>query len=357
MTVRWQTEIFPVGGTRCLLKLPNGTLLSAHGRAQDGANVFVAASHDEGRSWQEGASIVHDPETETDLGDGSLLRSRTGKIYYAYRHNHYRGPHEKTPDYALRIAASSDQGKSWQPHSTVIAHSVVASEGPSRGLWAPFLFETPDGELQCYYDDEKTPFDAGFRGHQWLMMRTWDAKANAWVRPVVVSRARDPYHLSRDGMGTVVALSRRRLFCALESVQTTPPHAAVVRFVTSEDGGNTWSWQKSERSILYQPSHPNFMSLSPALIRLSDGTLACVFCTDEDREKPDRAGTPPHLLNMDIKLVLSSDGGKTWQPPSRITESHRAYLPGLIEVRKGKLLATWIDFAEHGRTLGRFGLR
>jgi hypothetical protein len=357
MALRWQNETFPVSGTRGLLRLPDGTLLAVRGMHKDGSAAIVcAASRDSGKTWTDRGVVASDPERETDIGDGMLLRTRGGSLLYCYRQNHYRGAHEKNPDYAIRVAVSRDSGKSWEKHSTVTAHQVTADGSPSRGLWAPSLLEMPDGRLQCYYDDEKTPLEAGFRGHQWLMMRTWNEKARSWEKPVVVCRAHDPKHLSRDGMGTVVALDRKRLFCALESVQVAPPHAAVVRYVTSDDGGATWSWKQRERGVLYQPAKKDFMSLSPQLSRLSDGTLACIFCTDEDRETPDRAGTPPHRLNMDIKLVTSRDKGQTWSSAQTVADSHRCYLPGLVEVKRGTLLATWVDFGA-GRTLGRIGVR
>ena len=357
MRINWRTGTFPVSGTRGLLRLPDGNLLAVRGIPHDGgAAVRCAASNDGGKSWTDRVVVASDPEPETDIGDGMLLRTRSGNVLYCYRHNRYRGPRAKNPDYAIRVTVSRDNGKTWEKHSTVTAHQVAADGSPSRGLWAPSLLETPDGHLQCYYDDEKTPLDAGFRGHQWLMMRTWNPSAETWDKPVVVSRAHDPKHLSRDGMGTTVSLGGKRLLCALESVQTAPPHAAVVRYVTSEDGGATWSWSGQERGTLYQPMKKDFMALSPQLSRLSDGTLACIFCTDEDRPTPDRAGTPPHRLNMDIKVITSRDKGRTWSSAQTVADSHRCYLPGLVEVKRGSLLATWIDFAA-GRTLGRMGNR
>jgi hypothetical protein len=300
--------------------------------------------------------IAADPVAATDMGDGTLLRSRDGVLLYTYRHNHYSGESAKTPDYAVRVAVSRDNGARWEPHSTATAHRLTEKKGPSQGLWAPFLFETPDGRLQCYYDDEKTPLEAGFPGHQWLMLRTWDPRTRVWRDPTVVSRAHDPKHLSRDGMGTVVALAKNRLLCALESVGVTPPHANLVRAVTSGDGGRTWSWKRDARAVLYQPAKKDYMALSPYLTRLADGTAVCVFCTDEDREKPDRSGTPPHQLNMDIKLVLSGDGAKSWSAPETVSTSHRTYLPGVVETRPGELLVSWIDFAA-GKPLGRAGKR
>ena len=108
-----------------------------------------------------------------------------------------------------------------------------------------------DGTLQCYYDDEFTPYLNGKPGHQWLSMRTWNG--SAWVNRVTVSKANDPF-LSRDGMASVVELSFNNLFCVIESLQTLPPEypdRGCIRYVTSADGGATWS----EREILYEPEY------------------------------------------------------------------------------------------------------
>jgi len=355
--VRWRSEVFSTGATRSVIRLPDGALLAAHPRPYGtGTAVIGVRSRDGGRSWSDTGVIALDPEADTDLGDGALLWTRAGSLLYTYRHNRYRGQHEKSPDYAIRIAVSRDSGNTWSPHSTVTEHQLPSRIGPSRGLWAPSLLELPDGRIQCYYDDEKTPFERGFPGHQWVTMQTWNPRAGAWQAPTVVSRANNRRDLSRDGMATAVALSNRRILCALESVQVAPPHANLVRYVLSEDGGRTWSWQRRERGVLYQPTNTTYGALSPYLTRLMDGTLACVFCTDEDQARPDRSGTPPDRLNMDVKLVTSGDGGRSWTPPDTVTDSHRTYLPGVVEIAPGQLLAVWVDFARGG-TRGRWGDR
>ena len=349
-----QSKTFTVGGTRSIIRLPNGSLLAVYSRPNAGGTaIFCTHSSDRGRTWADLGQIAQDAQPETDMGDGALVRSRTGDLFYAYRHNHYRGKQATAPDYAIRVSVSRDNGSHWNAYSTVTSHTLPEKRGPSQGLWAPFLFEAPDGRLQCYYDDEKTPLDAGFPGHQWLMMRTWEPSTKTWERPVVVSRAHDPKHLSRDGMGTVVALSKNRLLCPLESVEVMPPHANLVRAVFSDDGGKTWSWQRGERAVLYSPQKTDFMALSPYLTRLSDGTVLCIFCTDEDRDLPNRSGTPPHLLTMDVKVVRSRDAAKTWSRSETISTSHRAYLPGIVETRRGELLAVWMDFVA-GKTLGKY---
>lgn len=352
MLVRWTNATFPVAGTRGLLGLPDGALLVVAPRRADGdggVRLLCHRSDDAGRSWNVSGTVAMDTEPGADIGDGMLLRADAGTLYYCYRQNHYRGARQDTPDYSIRIAESPDAGKSWKPHSVVTAHTVRgASRRPSRGLWAPFLLEPAPGILQCYFDDEKTPFDQGFPGHQWLTMKTWNPGTRRWESPVVVSRARNPRHLSRDGMATVAALSPQRLVAAMEGVDPAPPHPNLLFLVTSEDGGRSWSWQTQDRRILYRPRRKNYMALCPQLSRLSNGTLACVFCTDEDRDQPGLSGTPPDRLQMSVKLILSEDQGRSWSAPQALTDSQRTYLPGLVEVKPGQLLATWLDFAAGG---------
>jgi hypothetical protein len=314
---------------RGAIRQRSGALLGArteHGK--DGATVLASQSADSGKTWGEPVSIVRDPDRTTDLGDGAFLDSKRHGLLYVCRHNHHA-----QKSYAIEVYQSIDSGKSWQQHSRVIANS--------QGLWAPFLFDTPGGRLLCVYDDENTPFLRGFVGHQWLMGRFWDAKTKTWGEPVVVSRAEDK-KLSRDGMGTVVSVGKR-LICALESVDTEPPHPGVIRIVTSDDDGQTWA----PRRLLFQAPQRPHMALSPFLAKRTDGTLICIFGTDEAQTTPDKSGTPAPKLHLDIKLSLSHDGGASWSAPETLfVGGHRNYLPGLIALPKNKLYAHWLNFAE-----------
>lgn len=219
-----------------------------------------------------------------------------------------------------------------------------------RGLWSCFLLLRRDGTLQCYFDDEDTPHREGFFRHQWVTMKTWDPSGRDWHQPVTVSRAHGRDHLSRDGMATVVELPSGRLLCALESVQTYPPHANCIRMVTSDDGGRTWSWQREERQILFQSGRANHLSVSPWLARLPGGELLCVFATDENSPKPGKSGTHPRRLDLDLKYVLSRDNGRTWPHEARtiFAGTHRTYVPGVLPLRDGTLLLTCEDFSIKG---------
>ena len=311
---------------RGTIRLREGRLLGGrteHSKA--GARVLVSESRDAGKQWTELGTITQDSDNSTDLGDGAFLESKRHGLLYICRHNHHAAK-----SYAIQVHASADGAKSWKPHSTAFA--------ADHGLWAPVLVETPKGELLCVYDDEDTPARQGFPGHQWLTGRFWDG--TAWGAPLTISRATDPKHLSRDGMGTVVAVGKS-LLCALESVDTVPPHPGCLRLVQSQDGGHTWE----PRRLLYQPAKRPHMALAPCLALLGNGTLACVFGTDENRKTPDKPGTPPPQLHQDLKAVVSRDQGRIWSEPRTLyTGTHRNYLAGLVPLAKTKALLVWIDF-------------
>jgi len=335
--IQWDSRPRIAHGAKGAVELHNGHILSARtGPAGAGVGVVCSRSSNGGKSWFIEGVIVSDHEIDADIGDGCLLQLASGEILYSYRQNRYRGSHSEAPYYSIKTAVSRDEGVTWEPHSTVM--EVRPSGGtPSQGLWSSFLLETSHGELQCYYDDEYTPSRKGFRGHQWLQMRTWDPVDKTWEGEVTVSRAFEPALLSRDGMGSVVEISPDRLVCALESVQTSTPHAGVVRYVTSEDGGRTWSWAAKERGILYEPQNSKFSAYAAWIARLQDESLLCVFVTNEDRSVPDKPGTPPPELNCDLKYVVGSSDGRQWSAVSEMlySDGHNAYMPGITVLRHG----------------------
>jgi hypothetical protein len=343
-TIRWAELTANAGGGKGFVQISAGDILAArtHGRSNE-TYVVCSRSEDGGRTWRDLSTIVRVPGAQ-DLGDGHLVQIKSGEVLYSFRQNSARVATNGMQTYSIRIAASRDGGRSWQPHSVVAeseAHPVSTC-----GLWSSFLLARRDGTLLCFYDDEATPDREGFHRHQWLMAKTWHPGHQAWERPVAVSRAEGRL-LSRDGMASVLELKSGRLLAALESAQTDKPHANLIRFVTSDDGGATWSWQANARGVLFEPADRRHMAVAPWLAQGPDDTLVCVFATDEDRTEPDQPGTPPARFHMDIKCVLSRDGGRTWtrQAQPVFTTSHRCYAPGVAVLQDGSLLVTCADFA------------
>jgi hypothetical protein len=291
--------------------------------------------------------IVKEEVPGLDIGDGHLMACRDGTLLYSFRKNLCRGPNINNPRYQIKAVMSRDNGLNWSDHSTV--KDVQAASGEVRGLWSSFLHQRKDGAILCFYDDEDAAWQAGFKRHQWLMMKQWDNPTSTWSDPVIVSRAKDPKHLSRDGMPSVVELPDSTLLCALESVMTEKPLVNVVRLVRSTDGGKSWSWQREERQILYTPSKKGFSAVSPWLSRLEDGILLCVFATDEERNTPDIPGAPVKTMNRDIKFVSSSDPGITWTTHASpvAIETHKTYMPQMVQLQhprhKGTFLCLYLD--------------
>lgn len=349
LEIDWIPVSAHLGTTKGIVQLSSGTILGAKEQFTDGEHrIHCTQSDDGGRTWKEIATITRQ-KGHASLGDGHFLQLASGEILFSYRHNLLGETPEDTRHYSIRIALSRDEGKTWHPHSTVATsqHDPKLEPGAQRGLWSSFLLETRDGTLHCIYDDEDTPQRKGFSRHQWLTMRTWNLATRTWVEPVTVSRAQNPEHLSRSGMPTAVELPSGRLLCAFEDVRPEPPHGSRILYTTSDDGGKQWSWQQHDRQLLYEtPGKPDPLSLSPWLIRLQNGELLCLFATDEDRTAPSVAGTPPSQLLLDIKSTTSLDDGQTWTPATTVfNQTHRTYMPCVLEKADGDLLTTFVDFS------------
>jgi hypothetical protein len=333
----------PAPGCKGELVVGNSIFLIAGDRALHQANLACFRSDNRGATWQKLGAVFIDPIEGADLGDGNMVRRSNGDLLAVYRRNHFRGEFDTSPEYGVHVSVSSDGGRTWRLHSIVAQHRIERV-GVSTGYWAPFLFLTRSGRLQCYYDDEYTPFERGFRGHQWVEMKTFDAKSNGWTNETTVSRAPNTTDLSRDGMATVVETKPGKLLCVLESVSTAAPVVGNIRSVSSADDGRTWSWQDGRRPVVYQAGRP-FHSFCPWLVAGPKGNLFCLFATDEDNGDPHPAGTPANRLRLDIKAMVSRDEGESWSKPWLVyAGAHHNYLPSGARLDSGDLILSWLDF-------------
>ena len=337
--VIWSAEEQPGPGVKGAIVTRSGAILCARGEGSPhGVRVVCMVSRDRGSTWSRAGEIASGPPG-ADIGDGCMAEISPGRLLYSYRDNRTDGSFKT---YAIRVAESSDAGRTWRPHST-----VAECTGETGGLWASFLFKTRSDDILCMYDDERTPWEAGLRRHQWLTMKRWDARARAWRHPVTVSRAHNPAHLSRDGMGSIIEVKPSSLLCVFETVDTALPHAGVIMSVTSNDGGRSWSWSARERSIVYQARDRRFGAYCPWIARARDGRIVCVFGLNEGRKQPISGGTPLPELGLDIAAVESTDGGRTWSSPVRLYEgTHRNGMPGILALpgRSYGLFVHWVDF-------------
>ena len=224
------SDSFASAGFKAPLQIADGSLLGVRTEA---GTLKCFRSTDFGKTWPMYSTIATDDTPHADIGDGHLIMLANGDILYSYRQNHLHGLATRDKLFSIKIAVSSDGGKSWRHHST-----VAAARGTDFGLWSSFLLEKRNGELQCYYDDERSPSLAGLERHQWISMRTYNLATGKWENPITVSRATG-LTLSRDGMCSVVEVLPEHLVCVCEGVQETPPHRGCLWIVDSKDGGKT----------------------------------------------------------------------------------------------------------------------
>lgn len=335
MQLSFSKTALPAGGAKGAI-VHKGAILTTRTVRQNGnADVILVRGTLDGKLWTDGAVIASRPDAPgTDIGDGCLCVVGN-EIWFSYRDNQLR-----TNTFSIKVVHSTDGGKSWNPHST-----VAMSSGARQGLWASHLFDIGDGRVLCTYDDEASPWKT-HPGHQWLTGVVWNPKARVWDAPRTVSRAHNNAHLSRDGMPSVVRLEKSKLGCALETVTTTLEHASQIMFVTSNDNGNHWSWETSERTVIYRSEKLRYAAYSPWLTRLSNGHLACVFTANDRAETFDPPGTPAGKLHGDILVSTSMDQGQTWSKAEVVyAGGNRNYMPQLLEVSPGKLVCLSLDHA------------
>jgi hypothetical protein len=325
----------PAGGAKGAIVYKGGILTTRTVRQGGKASVILVKGTPDGKTWTDGAVIASQPDTPgTDIGDGCLCI--VGKeIWFSYRDNQLRAN-----TFSIKVAHSVDGGKSWSSHST-----VATSAGARQGLWASHLLDLGGGSVFCTFDDETSPWKTHL-GHQWLTGVVWNPKARVWDAPRTVSRAHNPVHLSRDGMPSVVRLGKAKLGCAFETVTTTPEHASQIMFVTSNDNGNHWSWETTERSVIFRSKVSRYSAYCPWLTQLSNGVLACVFTSNDRAVTFDFPGTPAGKLHGDVMLSTSKDQGKTWSKAKAVyAGGNRNYMPQLLEVSPGRLVCLSLDHA------------
>ena len=282
--------------------LADGSLLCGVEEArQDARAIGVVRSTDLGRTWSEMREIAVD-RGNVDLANVLPLQLRSGDVVAAYRHHR---PAEGS--FSLRVAGSSDGGRTWSPRGTIAVGK--------QGLWEPFLLERPDGSLQAYYASEE-----GLKPFQRIEMVTSDDHGATWGTPVTVASAPG----SRDGMPGVVALSNRELLAVFEAQDVAGARFAI-RSVRSTDGGATWS---AERALVHAPRNDAdepWAAGAPCIVRSRDGRLIVSFQTDEDVAR--RAGDVDldpkargydYLRHCTFKVVIGDARGRSWDAPITI---------------------------------------
>ena len=284
------------------LELADGTqLVTFDHPTPAGRAVGCIRSTDGGKTWGDYQRIAEDTGA-VDVANALPWQLADGTLLAAYRRH--------TPDqriYRIELAASADNGRTWQVRGTIVTGSV--------GLWEPFLFEPSKGVLQVYYASEE-----GIYPDQRIEMKTSMDGGKTWGPPATVARKPG----SRDGMPSVVRAGDGALLMCFEA-SDVPPFRFVVRTVRSTDDGAIWS---AERELVYQPANPaaqRWAAGAPYLVRLKNGRLLVSFQTDEEvlYRQGDSLADPAlsayrYERHTRFKMVASNDHGASWSVPVTI---------------------------------------
>lgn len=337
------TEIsYGSGPIRSMVKCLDGSLV---GGRSSGHEIEVWASTNNGKNWSRKGTVASN--TAIDYGDVMFFCTPgTNTVYCVFRE------YNQSKQYSLVICKSTDSGTNWSYDSTVIS-------GQTEFVGAPWLFIANNGDMQCYYDSEPLATQNGSHGSQWIAMQGRTGLTGDWSKYGVKAASRDANtgKFVRDGMASAVNLGNNRIMLVTEGIEDSASggvYANVVRAIQSFDGGNTWDY--TGRKIIYQSgldsgTQRRYNAYCPVAIRIGNGPVGVVFCTDED------FGGTPDLSNLDvtkrrshIKYIKTMTNFETWGGLTSIwTDGSGSYAPGMIETALNDVVITIDHFAGNQR--------
>lgn len=139
-----------------------------------------------------------------------------------------------TSPYSIHIWRSTDNGTTWQYHSSLAARGTNDGITKGNNNWEPEFAVSSDGRLVCYYSDER---QIGY--DQCIVREISNDGGITWGNySIIVGRNDAPTGTSgwRPGMPRVLKLKNGNYFMAYENINSTP--AGAIRFKISTDGIN-----------------------------------------------------------------------------------------------------------------------
>lgn len=309
---------FPV-----LIRLQNGTLMAVlrGGAPHIGVKgrLDTITSTDEGKTWSSPHTVIDGPEDDRNpafgqLPNGDLL------LGYAVIHGYdetglkllakIRTERQVDGVYLMR---STDLGKTWsKPHIIDATHALQKG----GATISPFgkIVQLADGTvlMSVYYEF----FDG--RGNQDFVFRSHDG-GKTWGEPVLVGE-----HSNETAL---LVLPDGRILAALRSEK-----GAHLSITSSRDQGRTWS---TPVQITRDNEHPADM------IRLKNGDILLTY---GERNAP-----------YGVEGVLSRDGGKTWDPSTKVTLANDAAnrdcgYPSSVQLPNGKIVTLYYQVDDAQKT-------
>lgn len=238
-----------------------------------GGTIYAMRSVDGGKDWNFISEVfnlkneIEKRREKEEVTNAFPLQLPGGRVLVAFRHHtYYKNKEGKIIRiiYRIEVYYSDNFGKEW--------HFLSKFQGETP-IWEPFLFKaSKNSPLQMYYAREIENYE------QDIVMRESYDDGETWGEPRVVSHTAG----RRDGMPSVIELSRGTIFVVFESlsVNSDDEHPALVVSVISRDGGKSWG----EKRVIVSPR--------------GKGNAYAPFAT--------RVGT------MALVTYMFSESGETW---------------------------------------------
>ena len=196
----------------------SGDLLIGYDR---GGQIYIRRSTDDGRSWGERQLAAEETAEGVSAANAELTRLDDGTVLLAYN---VRAGGNSSRRYALKVMASTDDGRTWTPRATVFE----AGRTGERGVWEPIIRQLPSGALQLYAANEY-PY-ANSDDQEITMWRSTD-QGRSWSDGTTVSYR--PGH--RDGMPVPLLLQDGGIALAIEDNGMGGPFKPAIVHTPSTD--------------------------------------------------------------------------------------------------------------------------
>ncbi len=222
---------------------------------------WVMRSEDNADSWSAPLQVADFPAGTAANPDLCPLRDGRVLLFWNERPHQDGGPHRFT----IRMAASHDGGRSWQPRATPV---FTAGNTRQTACWEPAALETPDGTLRLFFSRELE------NGQEITTMLSHNS-GQSWSAPRRASFRPD----HRDGMAAPILLASGRTLFSIEDNGLGGSDSKRFRpAIVDADSGKRWP------ALAANPP-PDAILAAPYLARLPAGdTLLSV------QHSPDDAG-------------------------------------------------------------------
>ncbi len=309
------TGTFIYGNTtdnRCFyeraVKLPNGDILCTFMRnfppsdwSMDAKSFYFYKSSDNGKTW----SFVSELNSSTNGGFPVGKQGMPGLFVLPQQLGAYPAgtilfatTDWSTGPYAIHIWRSTNNGATWQLHSSLAARGTNDGVTKGNNVWEPEFAVSSDGRLVCYYSDER---QIGY--DQCIVREISNDGGITWGNfALIVGKNDAPTGTKgwRPGMPRVTKLKNGSYFMAYENINCSSSYpAGVVSFKISTDGIN-WG-TASDMGTVVKTSDNQYAVQCPEIAFMDDGsTYGRLFI----RGMNDTCATN--------KCLTSIDNGATW---------------------------------------------